>query len=241
MPVVTSEIGYEVRGRKFTGFLADGSAGRKAAGVLVAHEGRGFTPHARDRAVMLAELGYVAFAADYFGAAPATSLAHAGELMRPYTEDARLFTEHGRAALDILRAQPNADAGRLAAIGFCWGAYAVLELACSENLRCVVGFHPGISLGPLSNAAGITAKILISVGDQDPFVPAEEIKRFIDEMNAAAVDCQVQLLLRAPHSFTNPEPYVYPTGATGGVGYDAVADRRSWAAMRALFAEALDA
>jgi dienelactone hydrolase len=239
MIVATSEVQYEVRGKRFTGFLADGSNGARTAGVLVAHEGRGFTQHPRDRAVMLAGLGYVAFAADYFGDT-ARSLEHANELMGPYFTERDLYTVHGRAALDVLRAHPNVDASRLAAIGYCWGGYAVLELACCEKLRCVVGFHPGISLGRLSNAAGITAKILISVGDQDPFVPAAHITRFIDEMNAASIDCQVQLLLRAPHSFTNPEPYRYDTGAASGVGYDAVADRRSWAAMRALFAEALD-
>lgn len=238
MGIECQYIDYEVRGRRFVGFLADGSDGRQTAGVLVAHEGRGFTQHPKDRAVMLAELGYVAFAPDYFGQ-PAQSLEHAFELMRVYTASRELYAEHGRAALDTLRAHPNVDGSRLAAIGFCWGGFAVLELACSENLRCVVGFHPGLSLCPLSNASTLSAKVLICVGDQDPHVPAKDREAFIAEMNAAGVDCQVLLLLRAPHSFTNPEPYPYPID-TRGVGYDALADRRSWAAMKALFAEALN-
>ena len=60
-------IAYEVNGKPYTGFLADGSKGRKAPGVLVAHEGGGMTDHPKDRARMLAELGYVAFAMDTFG------------------------------------------------------------------------------------------------------------------------------------------------------------------------------
>jgi dienelactone hydrolase len=240
MSVVTREVDYEVRGRKFTGFLADGSGGKPAPAVLVAHEGRGFTQHPKDRCVMLAELGYVAFAPDYFGA-HAASLEEAYVLMSAYNDDPTLFTAQGKAGLDVLRANPNVDPDRLAAIGFCWGGYAVLELACSEPLRAVVGFHPGLSLGALSNAAAITAKVLIAVGDRDPYVPAPDRERFIDEMNAAGVDCQVLLLLGAPHSFTNPEPYHYQIDVAHGVGYDPVADRRSWIAMRNLFAETIDA
>jgi dienelactone hydrolase len=237
MSVKTRDVTYEVRGRRFTGFLADGSAGKRSPGVLVAHEGRGFTQHPKDRAVMLAKLGYVAFAADYFGE-PTVSLEHAYQLMSPYAAP-DLVAAHGSAALDILRAHPNVDRERLAAIGFCWGGYAVLELACWEALRCVVGFHPGLSR-PLSDAGKMSAKVLICVGDQDPYVSAPDRERFIAEMNAAKVDCQVLLLLGAPHSFTNPEPYHYKIDVTAGVGYDPVADRRSWAAMRALFAEALE-
>jgi dienelactone hydrolase len=238
MAVVTREISFEVQGRPVRGFLADGSGGRSSPGVLVVHEGRGFTQHPRDRAVMLADLGYVAFAPDYFGV-PATSLEHAFELMRPFAEDRGLFTLYGQAALEVLRSQPGCDPGRLAAIGFCWGGYAVLELACAADLRCVVGFHPGLSLGPVSEPSGIGAKILICVGDEDPYVPMSDVGAFVGEMRRARVDTQVLLLVGAPHSFTNPEPYAYDTG-TDGVGYDPVADRRSWTAMRALFAEALD-
>jgi dienelactone hydrolase len=237
MPIDTRDIAFQADGRTLAGFLADGSGGRPAPGILVVHEGRGWTRHPRDRAVMLAELGYVAFAPDYLGAA-AASLDHAFELMRPFEADRRLFSVFGQAALDVLRTHPNVDAARLAAIGFCWGGYAVLELACFAELRCVVGFHPGLSLGPLSDPANISAKVLICVGDQDPYVPMSDVRAFVAEMRAAQVDTQVLLLVGAPHSFTNPEPYAYTTGVDG-VGYDPVADRRAWRAMQALFDETL--
>jgi dienelactone hydrolase len=237
MSIDAREITFEVQGRTLSGFLADGSGGRLAPGILVAHEGRGWTQHPKDRAILLAQLGYVAFAPDYLGAA-ATSLEHAFQLMRPFEEDHQLFSLYGKAALDVLCSHPSVDAARLAAIGFCWGGYAVLELACAADLRCVVAFHPGLSLGPLSDPAKISASVLVCVGDEDPYVPMSDVQRFIAEMRGARVDTQVLLLVGAPHSFTNPEPYAYATGVTG-VGYDPVADRRSWNAMQALFAEAL--
>jgi dienelactone hydrolase len=238
MSVVTREATYEVAGRRLPGFLADGSGGKPAPGVLVAHEGRGFTQHPRDRAVMLAELGCVAYAPDYYGE-QTRSLEHSFELMSPFAADKSQFVAYGQAAMDVLKAHPSVDHARLAAIGFCWGGFAVLELACYEDLKAVVGFHPGLSLGPCSAPERIKAKVLICVGDRDPYVPALDRERFMAEMNAARVDTQVLLLLGAPHSFTNPEPYHYEIDVAEGVGYDPVADRRSWAAMRTLFAEAL--
>ena len=234
MTITIKDVQYDVSGRNFTGFLADGSGGAQVPGVLVAHEGRGFAQHAKDRAIMLAQLGYIAFAPDYFGE-PARTLQHAYELMKPYNEDPEQLTIHGSAALHILAAHPNVDASRQGAIGFCWGGFAVFELACSTDLKCAVGFHPGVSLGSLSRPENVRAKFLICVGDQDQHVPMTDLQRFIGEMRAAKVDTQLLLLIGAPHSFTNPEPYPYPVE---GVGYDAVADRRSWQAMRALFDEA---
>jgi len=235
MAVQTFEQAYSVGGTEFTGFFADGSTGSKVPGILVVHEGRGFTQHPKDRAVMLAELGYCAYAPDYMGAA-ATSLDHASELMQPFHQDRSLFARHGAAGLKVLRSSPNVDGERLGAIGFCWGGYAVLELACHVPLCCVVGFHPGLSLGPLSCAPNISAKVMICVGDEDPYVPMSYIQAFMAQMRVADVDCQVNLLLGAPHSFTNPEPYAYETG-TSNVGYDAKADRRSWTSMLSLFHE----
>jgi dienelactone hydrolase len=45
-----------------TGYLADGSGGRPAAGVLVAHEGGGLGRHTKEVAHRLSKLGYLAFA-----------------------------------------------------------------------------------------------------------------------------------------------------------------------------------
>lgn len=236
MPVALGEVEYTARGKRFGGFLADGSGGKKAPGVLVIHEGRGYTKHPQDRARMLAELGYVAFAPEFFG--PAASLEHAFELMQPYAGDRRVLNAQSLAALAVLQAHPHVDAGRLAAIGFCWGGFVAMELACFAELRAVVGFHPGLSLGSLSDAGKVTAKFLVCVGDQDCHVPMADIQRFIAEMNAAKVDTQILLLLGAPHSFTNPEPYVYPKPVEG-VAYDPVADKRAWKAMLGLFEETL--
>lgn len=69
MAAVKSEaVHYEHDGTKLTGYLYyDDAKTDKRPGVMVVHEWWGLNDHAKKRAEMLAELGYVAFAADMYG------------------------------------------------------------------------------------------------------------------------------------------------------------------------------
>jgi dienelactone hydrolase len=229
-------IDYEVSGRRYTGFLADGSGGGKAPGILVAHEGGGMTQHPMDRALMLAELGYVAFAMDTFGE-PVTEMAVGQRIMRELMGDNAEFRARIYAALDVLKANPNVDSARVAAIGFCFGGTTVLELAKSGGeVACVVAFHPGLTSLSTAAPGALKARVLACVGVDDPIIPPDHRDAFIAEMNAAGADWQMLLLGGVGHSFTNPgiDALNLP-----GFKYDAAADRRSWAAMRDLFDETL--
>jgi dienelactone hydrolase len=229
-------IDYQVNGKPYTGFLADGSNGRKVPGILVAHEGGGMTQHPKDRALMLAELGYVAFAMDTFGE-PVTEMSVGQRIMRGLMADPAEFHARIDAALAIVRSHPNVDAKRLAAIGFCFGGTTVLELAkTGGEVACVVAFHPGLTPVSTAKAGAVKARVLACIGVDDPIVPAEQREAFVAEMSAAGVDWQMLLLGGVGHSFTNPliDALNFP-----GFKYDATADRRSWAAMRELFDETL--
>lgn len=66
--IIAKEIQYEAEGVTMNGYLAysDGSK-NKRAGILILHEWWGHTEYVRQRADMLAELGYVALAVDMYG------------------------------------------------------------------------------------------------------------------------------------------------------------------------------
>ncbi|CAN5136166.1 dienelactone hydrolase family protein [soil metagenome] len=229
-------IPYTFGGQTFTGYLADGSGGKKTAGVLVCHEGGGMTGHPRERAVMLAEAGYVAFAMDIFGeriTSREQAMATIGGLM------ADLPTLHGRtlAAMDVLKAQAGVDPARTAAIGFCFGGTTVLELARSgADVPCVVGFHSGLSTSTPAAAGAIKGKVLVCLGAADPIIPAASRDGFVAEMDGAGADWQMLLMGGVGHSFTNRE---VDAMGMAGFKYDAAADRRAWAAMMGLFDEVL--
>ena len=68
--------------------------------------------------------------------------------------------------------------------------------------------------------------------------PTDKQQRFIDEMREAAVgDWRLEVYGGVGHSFTNPD--IGGRGLPAGFAYDERADRRSWAAMLALFDEVL--
>lgn len=229
-------ISYEVDGKSFTGYLADGSGERPSPGVLIVHEDGGLTAHTRECARRLAELGYVAYAMDWFGETD-LALERAKAIVRELRADRAALRRRASTALGLLAAHPSVDAKRLAAIGFCFGGTAVLELArAGVDVACVVGSHAGLDAATSGDASAIEAKVLVCQGDEDPVITAEHREAFVAEMTGAGVDWQMILYGGGGHSCTNPEidAWGFP-----GFAYDAVADRRSWLAMRNFFDEVL--
>jgi dienelactone hydrolase len=211
-------IDYAANGRSYRGFLADGSGGRPAPGILVAHEGGGLTDHPKGRAERLAELGYVAFALDLFGD-QAPTLDDKMALVRSLRADIAELRARAAAALEVLTGHDNVDSARLAAIGFCFGGSAMIELArAGAPLKAIVAFHPGLVPAPVEDNRAIAGKLLLCLGDEDPIAPAQQRETFLAEMSEAGVDWQMQLYGGVGHSFTNPEidAWNYP-----GFRYDA--------------------
>src|SRR3954465_1450106 len=70
--IVTRAVPYEHAGVKLEGYLAyddtKATSAQKAPGVLVIPEWWGLNEYPKSRAEQLAKLGYVAFAADMYGA-----------------------------------------------------------------------------------------------------------------------------------------------------------------------------
>ena len=227
-------ITYEAAGQDFTGFLADGSAGSRVPGILVIHEGGGLTGHTKARAARLAELGYVAFAMDMFGE-PVVDLDRARELTRFLRDHVDVLRARCRAALGVVADWSGADPSRLAAIGHCLGGAAAIELGRDgAALKAIVGFHSGFVESSPEDDKAIQGKVLLCQGADDPVVTAEMREAFLARMSAAGVDWQLHLYGGVGHSFTNPE---IDSWNLPGFSYDEQADRRSWAAMLALFDE----
>jgi dienelactone hydrolase len=227
-------LDYEEGGVRLGGWLADGSGGKAAPGVLVAHEAPGVGAHVKARAERLAERGYVALALDLYGG-EGFSLDEARALHQQMMETPGLMVRRAMAALDALQDRPCVDPDRLAAVGFCQGGITALELArAGAPVRAAIGFHPGLKRPAGSPDGPIAAKVLMMVGDADPVVPPEDRRAFARDMDAAGADWQLHLYGGVGHSFTNPDVDAmgYP-----GFRYDAAADRRSWATMLALLDE----
>lgn len=200
--------------------------GRRPA-VMVVHEFWGINDYVRQRARMLAELGYVAFAADMYGNAMMTT--HAPDA-RAWSQQISANIGNWRAralkALEILRAQPETDPSRVAAIGYCFGGSTVMHMAyAGADLAGVASFHG--SLPPAEGVAkgAVKAKILAAHGAADAMIPAEKVQAFQKSLEDAGAVWEFVSYGGARHSFTNPD--ADKAGMANAV-YDPRADQRSW-------------
>jgi len=234
----TEDLEYRDGSLTLRGLLVyDDTIAGKRPGIVVVHEAWGLGDHAMERARMLAKLGYVALAADMYGdRRVATDLPAAMELIGDMRTDPAKWRARAGAAVATLKAQPNVDASKVAAIGFCFGGTTVLELARGgADLKGVVSFHGGLQTGAPAQPGAVTPKVLVCTGADDPMIPPPQVVDFESEMRAAGADWQVISYGGTVHSFTNPD--AGKVVHLDGVAYNAQTDKRSWAAMRAFFDE----
>jgi dienelactone hydrolase len=238
--IETKELTYEVGGKKFSGFLAYpvSEETKQYPGVLVVHEWWGLNDYVRRRAQMLAESGYVALALDMYGE---HKMAHnpddAMKLMTEATSKPDASVARFQAALDLLKAQSQADPERIAAIGYCFGGAVVLNMArTGMELDGVASFHGNLQpMIPEAKRSPIKGQVIVFNGADDPFVPAEQRDAFRQEMEAAKVSYEFIDYPGAKHAFTVPEADGLGVQFNMPLKYDAAADADSWQRLLAFF------
>ncbi|TGD72306.1 dienelactone hydrolase family protein [Mangrovimicrobium sediminis] len=232
----TRRITYSDGNTDYLGELYWEAGDAPRPGIVVFPEAFGLNDHARERARRLAAIGYVAFAADlHGGGAILDSMEALGPRMQALFADRTLWRAMAGAALDTLAAQAEADAGKLGAIGFCFGGATCLELARSgAALAGIASFHGGLKEEIDGDAGRIRASVLVLHGAEDPLLGAGTIDAVMTEFRRDQVDWQFTYYGNALHSFTDPEA---DTRGMDGLAYDARTEARSWNAMAAFFDE----
>jgi dienelactone hydrolase len=231
--VKTQTVEYQQGGVALEGYLAyDDSLPGPRPGILVVHEWNGLGDYVKSRARQLAGLGYVAFCADIYGKgvrpqAVTECMAESGK----FKKDRGLMRARVQAGLDQLEQNPLVDKTKVAAIGYCFGGGAVLELARSgAPVAGVVSFHGNLDTPNPADAKNIKGKVLVCQGGADTFTLGA-LPDFEKEMKTAGVDYKIITYPGAVHGFTNPANQ----GTMAGVKYDASADKKSWQDMKDFF------
>jgi dienelactone hydrolase len=234
--VRTQSIPYKDGDVTLTGVLAwDDAVSGKRPGVLVVHEWWGLNDYAKSRAEDLAKAGYVAFALDMYGDNKVTKHGNeAGEWMKQITANVEGWQRRAQLGLDVLKAQPQVDAGKVAAIGYCFGGATVMQMAyAGADLDAVASFHGSLPPAPESVSA-IKPRVLIAHGRDDKFIPAERITAFQQALDRVKADWEMTIYSGTRHGFTNPGAGEY---GMDNLAYNERADKHSWAAMMKLFAD----
>jgi len=230
-------VTYQDGGETLTGNLYwDDSISGKRPGVLVVHEWWGLNEYARWRAGQLAEMGYVAFAADMYGGNKVTTHpSEAQEWMTATTSNLGAWRQRALAGLEQLKKFELTDSSRLAAIGYCFGGTTVMQLAYTgAGLKGVVSFHGSLPPPNGDEASMIKGRVLVEHGNDDAFVPPERVNAFKAAMAEAGVDLTFHGHDGARHAFTNPDAGNF---GIDNLKYDPDADESSWRSMQQMFAQ----
>ncbi len=217
-------------------YFDDSKTGKRPA-VLVFPEAFGLSDHTKEKAQRLAELGYVTLANDLFGEGKTvSSLDEVMGFVGPMMQDPLKTRAYAEAGLKALIARPEVDAGKIAAIGYCFGGTVSLELARGgADVKGVAGFHSGLGTARPEDAKNIKGKVLVCIGADDPMIGPDARQAFVEEMTAGKVDWQLHLYGGVVHSFTNKE--ADSRGMPDAIRYSAEADSRSWEALVDLLEE----
>lgn len=183
----------------------------------------------------VAALGYTVLVADIYGQGKRATRddADMGRYMNALNADRTLLRDRLNAAHAVLKALPEADAGRTAAIGFCFGGKCVLDLARSgADIAGGVSFHGVYDAPPFANSK-ITASLLMCHGWDDPIAPPEATVALANELTKAGCDWQIHAYGHTGHAFTDQAVNM----PEKGLAYSPDADRRSFRSMRDFLAD----
>jgi dienelactone hydrolase len=239
--LVTKTVSYEQNGTKLEGYLAydDSITDKgKVPGVVVYPEWWGLNDYIKGRTEELANLGYVAFAADIYGGGQSTTEPAKAKELASQLYGKPLLAERAQAGLDQLLKTGMVDESKIAAIGFCFGGATSLALAYTgAPLAAVVTFHGALIPPPADAAEQTKAKFLILHGALDPLVNKDAVDKFLKGMNEAKLDYQFIAYSGALHAFTNPAADKAHAAGLEGLGYNPEAATRSWNQMQVFFKE----
>ena len=235
-------VEWKVGKDRFSGYLVyDDASKHKRPGLVMVPNWMGATKDSIERAKAVAGDDYVVLIADVYGKGKRPKNAkQAGAFAGGLRGDDRtVLRARMDGAVTALKAQASKsplDAGRIGALGFCFGGSAVLELArAGSELAGVVSLHGGLAPGAKSaTAAEVQTPVLILNGAADKAVSDAEKVAFGKEMDAAGADWQFVDFSGAVHCFAEPSAGNDPST---NCAYDERAAKRAYRMLADFFEE----
>ncbi|GAB2591480.1 dienelactone hydrolase family protein [Dyella jejuensis] len=207
--MVHRPVAWTLDGTHFKSVLVYDDAGAvKRPALVMVPNWYGVNDAAIQKADMIAGKDYVILLVDMYGENVRPQPGHADQAQaatKPLYGDRALMRKRINEALAQLKAQAGRapiDTGKLAAIGFCFGGTAVLDLARSgADIAAVVSFHGGLATDDPALSRNIKARVLAMNGANDKGT-MPDADRFMAEMRASPADWEFVVIGNAVHCFT---------------------------------------
>lgn len=179
--------------------------------VVVIHEAYGLNENIKDITRRFAEVGYAALGVDLFaGRSQVICMARffSGIFLNSLDHEG---IRDLKAALTYLTKQPEIDAERIGAIGFCMGgSFAVAWASTDSRLKVIAPFYAS-NPRPL-NAAARSCPVVGSYPENDFTAnPGRNLKTLLD---ASGIENDIKVYPNAKHSFFNNQSGNYNPAAS---------------------------
>ncbi len=234
-----TEVTYATDSTNLKGYIAfDENSKEKRPGILIVHEWWGHNDYVRQRADMLAELGYTAIAVDMYGdGKQANHPEDAGKFAMSVFSNLPEAKNRFNAAMDLLKKHESVDGTKIAAIGYCFGGSVALTMAnTGADLDAVAAFHSGVAL-PVGPSSDLKARVLVCNGAADTFISPESVTAFKKAMDSIGAKYEYFNYPNVKHSFTSKEAEINGKKFNLPLEYNAEADQKSWASLQAMLGE----
>jgi len=235
--IKTEEVFYNSNANRAKGYIAyDENRTGKLPVVIIVHEWWDLNDYAKSRARQIAELGYFSFDADLFGNGQlADNPDEARALTKPYYSNPENTLQPIIDAIAKAATFPQADTSKVAAMGYCFGGFVVVNAAkLGADLKGVVSFH-GRLIGVQPKKDFLKGEVLICQGGDDEFVPLSDQLAFKKSMDSLGARYSFITYPGAKHAYTNPEATALGKKFNLPIAYNANADTASWKDMHAFF------
>lgn len=216
MEITSGMVQVQASDGAMSAFVARPTAEGKHAAIVVLQEAFGLNAHIKDVAARLGREGYVALAPDlYYREKNAVvgydNLQEAIRLMMGLWDD-KIVNDMG-AAVSHLQGQSFVRADRIGVTGFCMGGRITFLTACKNPaIKAAVPFYGGgigsvmqpgerTPKAPLEYAAQLACPMLLFFGEQDSFIPMDEVNKIKARLSELKKQAEVVVYPGAPHGF----------------------------------------
>ncbi|NVO25564.1 dienelactone hydrolase family protein [Donghicola mangrovi] len=236
--LVSRDIPYSDGEAGMIGYFCRPDSPAPLPGIVMLHGAHGLNDFIMGCANQLAEAGFAVLAADLWGGRKQPGHPdEIGPMLGQMLSNRAIWQARMQAACTALSAQDGVVAGRMGMVGYCFGGASALEfLRMGAPLNAVVSLHGGLDM-VADDWSGATASpdVFIATGSADPMAKPGDLARVQAGLSAAGIRWDTHVYGDVKHAFTEPDGPGRPPFAA----YDARADRRSRAAMLAVFNESL--
>ena len=182
------------------GYLAAPQGAGLHGSVILIHEWNGLTDRIREVADAMAVEGYIALAADLYSGRTGSNPRENMALVRETLADPETLIANLNAAVRYLNDRPD-SAGKVAAIGWCYGGGVALSFALGGDRHDGTAIFYGRLLDDPEQLKKIDHEVYGTFAGQDRSIPVEMVNQFVAALRLAGVPNDVHIYDSVNHGF----------------------------------------